>query len=311
MESSASIRPVFLVTGAYGLLGRRVVPLLAEKIPGCRIIAVGRGEAKGDVQSPQVEVARGDLRDASLWAGLPRAITHVVHLAAVIPWKVEERDKASVVTDNLSPLANLIEHSRRWDDLRQIIYSSSVSVYTQTGQLLREDSPCHPATLYGASKLAGEKLLCSMEARGVRVVSLRLSSLYAHGQYEGTVLPVMINRARQKQELLVHGDGTRTQDFLHCDDAARAHLLSFEKQARGVYNVGSGTSVTMTELAQTVSRIFADAEARIVHQPEKSDGDAGLKLDISKARRELDYQPSIDLESGLRQLKREMESITE
>jgi UDP-glucose 4-epimerase len=116
----------------------------------------------------------------------------------------------------------------------------------------------------------------------------------------------MVKRALQKQELLIFGDGTRTQDFLHCEDAAQAHLLSFQKQARGAYNVGTGTPVTMSELAQTVSRVFTEGKAPIVYQPEKGDGDPGLKLDITKARRELNYEPSIPLESGLQKLKQEL-----
>jgi len=282
--------------------------LLSQEIPGCRIIAAGRKEKEIHAQNSAVRSILGDLREEQIWACLPDTITHVVHLAAVIPWKAEDRYKASLLTDNLLPLAHLIAHSQRWPNLRQIIYSSSVSVYAQTGEYLKENSSRRPASLYGASKLAGEEVLHCLEARGIRTVSLRLSSLYAHGQHEGTVLPIMVGRARQKQPLLVFGDGSRTQDFLHCEDAARAILLSFQKQAHGVYNVGAGVPVSMAELAQTASRIFAGGMAQIVFQPEKPDNDPGIKLDISKARRELDYQPVIQLESGLEKLKLELDA---
>src|SRR5207248_4970691 len=105
-----------------------------------------------------------------------------------------EKLKACLVTDNLLPIAHLIESSQRWPNLRQIIYSSSVSVYAQTKEFLREDSLCQPTNLYGGAKLAGEELLGCVESRGVCTVSLRLSSLYSAGQYEGTVLPIMIRR---------------------------------------------------------------------------------------------------------------------
>jgi nucleoside-diphosphate-sugar epimerase len=309
MERSELLQPVILVTGAYGLLGSRVVPFLAQNIPGSQIIAAGRKEKDG--ANSIASSVFGDLRQEEIWASLPDTITHVVHLAAVIPWKAEDRYKASLVTDNLLPLAHLIEHSQRWPKLQQIIYSSSVSVYAQTSDYLTEDSAKSPANLYGAAKLAGEALLQAFEARGIRVLALRLSSLYAHGQYQGTVMPIMINRALGQQDLLIFGDGSRTQDFLHCEDAARAILLSLQKQARGVYNVGAGTPVSMTELAQTVSRVFADGKAPITHQLEKADSDPGIKLDISKARHELNYQPLLELEDGLRQLKQEMENIRE
>jgi UDP-glucose 4-epimerase len=311
MKDSAPLQSVILVTGGYGLLGSRVIPFLAQNIHDCQIIVVGREGRQGHWKSQNVKALNGDLRDENLWAGLPDTITHVVHLAAVIPWKAEEKYKASVVTDNLLPLANLLEHGQRWPNLQQIIYSSSISVYAQTAEFLDEDSPKLPANLYGAAKLAGEELLRCLEARGVRVVSLRLSSLYADGQYEGTVLPIMVKRALHKQDILIFGDGTRTQDFLHCEDAARAILLSFQKEAQGVFNVGTGNPITMTVLAQTISRVFADGKANIIYQPAKADNDSGIKLDISRARRGLNYEPLIQLEKGLEKLKKEMESIKE
>lgn len=306
MEHSESSQAVILVTGGQGLLGSRVVPLLAQSVPDAQIIVVARKADRRSSNIPQMETILGDLRDESLWTRFPPTITHVFHLAAAIPWRVEDRQKASVVTNNLLPLANLIEHSQRWPKLRQIIYSSSVSVYSQTDKFLDEDSPQQPATLYGASKLAGEKLLFALEARGVQTVSLRLSSLYGFGQYEGTVLPIMVDRALKKQDILIFGDGTRTQDFLHCEDAARAILLSFQKRAKGVYNVGTGTPVSMAELAQAVNRVFSSGATRVIFQQEKAESDPGIKLDIRKARRDLNYEPQIDLESGLQQLKQEL-----
>lgn len=255
---------------------------------------------------PRVEVIYGDLRDQQLWTRLPDNITNVIHLAAMIPWRPEQKSQASVLQDNLQPIANLIEYSQHWPNLQQVIYSSSVSVYAQTMAWLNECSATQPASLYGAAKLRGEGLLATLAVRNVSVVSLRLSSLYGRGQYQGTVLPIMINRARQKQSLVVFGDGSRTQDFLHCDDAAGAIELAFRGQARGVYNIGSGTPVTMSELAQTVRHVFADGSLEIVLQPEKIDSDSGIKLDISKARRELNYKPAIRLEEALQNLKQEL-----
>lgn len=307
MERSATLQPVILVTGGDGLLGSRLLPLLAENIPGAEIIVVTRS---GKQRSWTTNV-RGDLRDESLWARIPDTVTHVFHLAGVIPWKAEDRYNASLVRDNLLPIANLVQQSRNWTSLRQVLHSSSVSVYAATEKFLQEDSPRQPANLYAYSKLAGEELLRFVEAGGVRTVSLRLSSLYARGQYPGSVLPIMVSRARQKQDITIFGDGTRTQDFIHCEDAARALLLCFKKGAQGVYNVGTGTPVTMTELAQTASLVFSAGETKIVYEPEKGDHDLGIKLDISKARRELNYQPQMSLEQGLRKLKEEMESTKE
>jgi len=294
-----------VVTGASGLLGSRVMPLLRRTLPNSRIITITRHH-DATAADPDVEVLYGDLRDQQTWARLPVTVTCVIHLAAVIPWKNEDRQRENVITDNVTPIANLLDQSAQWPGLKQVVYSSSVSVYSPSSAWLNESSSTHPATLYGTAKLRGEKLFASLEARGVAVASLRLSSLYALGQYAGTVLPIMINRARQRQPLLVFGDGARTQDFLHCEDAAAAILLAFQNRACGVYNVGTGTPVTMSELAQIVRRVFADGSLQIIFDSQKTESDPGIKLDTSKARRELSYIPRIGLEEGLQNLKQEL-----
>jgi nucleoside-diphosphate-sugar epimerase len=303
----AARRPpaVILVTGAHGLLGSRVVPLFLRELPACRVIATGRG-AVGPSPAPNVEMRQGDLREASCWSALPTDITHVVHLAARLPWGSAAAEEARLVADNLIPLAHLIEQSRRWPALEQVIYGSSVSVYAPSGERLQENSPLRPATAYAAAKLAGESLIDCLAARGVRTVALRLSSLYARGQYAGTVLPRMVQRAVEHAEIEIYGDGSRTQDFLHCEDAARAVLLGLERGVEGVFNVGCGTPVTLAELAAAVNRVFAVGQARITHHPGTAADGHGIKLDISRAQAELGYRPRLQIVQGLERLRREM-----
>jgi UDP-glucose 4-epimerase len=296
-----------LVTGAFGFLGSYLGLILRERFDEGKILAVGRTPTdacwKG---SSKVQCLYGDLNDPKLWVALPKTITHVFHLAAVIPRVEEERKRASIAKDNLLPLLHLIEFSRAWPNLQQVIFSSTISVYAKTGLPLTEDCLKGPSDFYGASKLAGEHVLHCLESDGVRVVHLRYSSLYGYGQYQGTVLPLMIHGAIQKREIVVYGEGKRTQDFLHVGDAALANLLAYGKQARGIFNIASGISVTMQSLAQTINEIFIQNEARIISLSSKEDCDPGFKVDISKARKELNFQPSFQIREGLLKLKEEM-----
>ena len=298
---------ILLVTGAFGFLGSCLGMVLRERFDEGQILAVGRSRTdacwKG---SSKVEYLYGDLNDPKLWAALPKTITHVFHLAAAIPRGEEERKRVSIAKDNLLPLLHLIEFSRSWPNLQQVIFSSTISLYAKTGLPLTEDSLKGPSDLYGASKLAGEHLLNCLGSDEVRVVHLRYSSLYGYGQYQGTVLPLMVHGAIQKREIVVYGEGKRTQDFLHVRDAALANLLVYEKQARGVFNIASGIPITMQSLAQTINEIFAQNEARIINIFSKEDCDPGFKVDISRAKQELNYQPSFQIREGLQKLMEEM-----
>ncbi|HEY6805804.1 MAG TPA: NAD-dependent epimerase/dehydratase family protein [Pyrinomonadaceae bacterium] len=287
-----------LVTGGFGLLGSRLLPLLKQL--DAEVITISR-------RPNEQATLTGDLRDEKAWQQLPNDITHVFHLAAAIPWTPEERQRTSLITDNLLPITNLIERSESWPNLKQVIYSSSISVYTPTNERLSESSETHPPSLYGSAKFAGEEALKAL-SQTVRTVSLRFSSIYGRGQNPNSVLPLMVQRANAGQPLLVFGDGSRTQDYLHGEDAARALITCFQKEASGTYNVGFGTPTSMLELAQTVSRVFGDVPIEL--QPEKADNDRGIKLDVSKIKNELDFEPQISLERGLQQLKREITQDT-
>lgn len=298
---SATDKQLIVLTGGFGLLGRRVQALLAQQ-PNIEVITISRNPNPSNKEG--FRTIHGDLRDESLWQQLPNDVTHVIHLAATIPWNPAERGNASLIPDNVLPITNLCERSKSWPNLKQVIYSSSISVYSPNTDWLSEDSRLRPTSLYGAAKLSGEELILGLNAQGVKTVSLRLSSLYAHDQNGASVLPLMVNRALRKEPILVFGDGSRTQDFLDCDEAARSVITCFQKAAQGTYNVGSGTPTTMLELATVVSRVFGDTPIQM--QPEKADTDPGFKLDVSKIKDELGFESKVSLEDGLRKLKDEL-----
>lgn len=295
---TAPNKNLIVLTGGFGLLGRRVQPLLAQQ-PDTEVINITRNT--NTRSNENFTTIHGDLRDETLWRQLPDNVTHVIHLAASIPWNPPERENSSLIPDNVLPITNLCERSKNWPNLKQVIYSSSISVYSPNADWLREDSPRHPTSLYGAAKLAGEELIMGLNAREIQTVSLRFSSLYAHDQNGASVLPLMVNRALRKEPILVFGDGSRTQDFLQCDEAARAVITCFQKEAQGTYNVGSGTPTSMLELANVVSRVFGDTPIQM--QPEKVDKDPGFRLDVSKIKHELGFESKVSLEDGLRKLK--------
>jgi UDP-glucose 4-epimerase len=295
--------PVLLVTGTFGTLASRVLRRLAEERPG-RIITVGRLANRRLAVPSGVEFVDGDLRDGTLWAHLPNTITHVFHLAAAIPWQRERKTDAAVILDNLTPLSHLLERSYAWTRLRQIIFASSVAVYGWSAEILYENAPKQPADLYGAAKLAAEDLLLAAAARGIAVASLRYSSLVGHGQYPGTVIPAMVRAARQEQRICVFGAGSRSQDFLHYDDAAEAALLAYRCAAAGAFNIAAGKSITMTQLAELIREVCSSGTAAIEHRRDLPEGDPGFRVDISKAVRELGYRPRFDLRFGLAELSR-------
>ena len=310
-------RNVIVVTGAGGFLGSRVVPLVRRHAAHARVIAVMRRRRGRERVAAGVDIVHGDLRLPAVWRRLPPGVTHVIHLAAVMPWDHQAghqgfpsgvpapRTCPSVILDNVAPIAQLLEASTLWTDLRHIVYASSVSVYAPGRTVLRESSATVPASAYAAAKLAGEHLLAPLAARGVGIAALRYSSIYGAGQHPGTVLPLLADRARRGLPLRVF-NARRTQDFLHVDDAARATWLACRRAACGAFNVGSGRPVSMSILAREILDAFGrPATSRIIEDVRAAQGDQGIRMDVRRARRTLGFRPRIGLRDGLRRLARE------
>jgi UDP-glucose 4-epimerase len=297
-------RDVIVVTGAGGFLGSRVVPLVRRQAAHALIIAVMRRQRGRARDLPGVELIHGDLRLPAVWRRLPRTVTHLIHLAAAIP-RDRDANQSGVVLDNVAPIARLLHASLQWTNLRHVVYASSVSVYAPGREALRESSAKAPASLYGAAKLAGEQLLEPLAARGVGVAALRYSSIYGAGQDPRTVLPLFADRARRGLPLHVF-NGRRTQDFLHVDDAARATWLACRRAGRGAFNVGSGRPVSMSVLAREILETFGRSTAsRIVEETDAAKDDAGIRMDVGRARRTLGFRARIGLRDGLKRLARE------
>ena len=292
------------MTGATGLLGSHLLPLLHARSQAQIIATVRDGTAPAWLtRLGRVRIIAGDLRDSATWRRSPSTVTRVFHLAAAIERDRDGTHRTELARDNLTPTAHLVECCRTWPRLRQVVYSSSISVYGHTAATLTESSATAPHDPYAAAKLAGEDLLHAANLPEVSVACLRYTSLYGPGMYPDTVLPIMIRQALGDGEIVVYGQGRRTQDFLHCYDAACANLLAQQRGAAGIYNIGSGLPVSMAELARTASDVFTDGRARVTFAADRPEGPPGYTVDITEANRALGYRPRYQLEEGLRQVK--------
>lgn len=165
---------------------------------------------------------------------------------------------------------------------------------------------------YAIAKIAGVKLVESANRQfGKKWVSLMPTNLYGpNDNFDLTsshVLPALIRKFHEAKEaraagqdavVTLWGHGTARREFLHVDDAADACLVMMESGATGLYNVGSGSDVTIRELAELVAKVV-DYDGPIEWDTSKPDG-TPRKLMDSSAIRERGWEPKISLEDGIR-----------
>ncbi|AKT34834.1 UDP-glucose 4-epimerase [Pyrobaculum sp. WP30] len=283
-----------VVTGGAGFVGSHVAAYLAER--GFKVVAVDnleRASAVRRLEEVGVSLVVGDVR----FVDLPPAEA-VVHAAAYINVEESWERPYEYMWNNAAATARIAKQCAKTST--RLIYISSAAVYGEPQHLpINENHPTRPLSPYGLSKLAGEQV-AQMLAPGAAV--LRLFNVYGPGQtgpYAG-VVSKFIERAKGSLPPVIYGDGTQTRDFVHVADVARFVEVVLDRGAAGVFNVGTGRSVSIRELATIVMRLAGLGGEPLYAPPRPGDIKHSV-ADVTKAKL-LGWQPQIPLEEGLREL---------
>jgi len=315
----------WLITGGCGFIGRALITnLLADDANSIRVLdnlSVGQRDDLRAVSefaelplaesaSPwndRVALMVGDICDADAALAAVTGADVVVHLAAntgVAP--SVENPRADCQTNVLGTL-NMLEACRAAKVARFIFASSGAPLGVQVPPLHEGLAP-HPASPYGASKLAGEGY-CSayFHCFGVETVALRFGNVYGEGSgHKQSVVAKFIKMAMAGETLELYGDGTQTRDFIHISD-----LINAVQRAATVPGIGGEVFQIATALETTVQEmtdeLLAALEEEGIPRPptrfgDRRDGDVMRNFsDTTKAREQLNWQTSVPLKEGLKQ----------
>jgi UDP-glucose 4-epimerase len=291
-----------VVTGGCGFIGSNLAEELSKHMDVVVIDNLSTGNAS-NLEGVDVELIRGDVLDFGLLRRIFKDADYVFHLAAVVSVQESVEDPLKANEVNVRGTLNVLEAARR-ADVEKVVYSSSCAVYGDSDELpLNEETLPRPKSPYAVSKLTAENY-CRVfdEIYGIKTVSLRYFNVYGPKQDPfsdyAAVIPKFILKTLKAENPVIYGDGEQTRDFIYVKDVVRANIMAMEKGG-GVYNIASGESITINELARLVIEM-AGGSVRPVYERERG-GDIRHSLaDISKAK-ELGFTPSYTLEEGLKE----------
>ena len=294
------------MTGGAGFIGSHLVEAL---IRGGWAVAVvdnlvaGRRE---DVPA-EADFYECDVCDHDALLPVLAGADVVFHLAALpkVQFSIDEPHTSNDV--NLSGTVNVLNAAKE-GGVRRVIFSTSAAVYGDHETFpLSETLPPRPVTPYALQKYAGEEYARMYSAlHGLETVSLRYFNVYGprmrpDGAY-GLVVAHWLQAKEKGLPLPITGDGLQTRDFVHVRDIVRANLLAAmnENVGRGeVINIGSGSRISMKELAELFGGPVEWAPARVESRHTEADN--------RKAKELLEWEPAIDLEEGIAELLADIE----
>lgn len=132
---------------------------------------------------------------------------------------------------------------------KKVVFVSSVEVYGESQHPIKENSCYNNPGNYGLSKIAQEFLIKSLE----NYVIIRPTYLYGNEMNSNSLLPMWLDKAKQKKVITVYGDGTRRQDYLHIDDFVElCWQIAQNSKTKDIVIAASGQSISNLELAQLI-----------------------------------------------------------
>jgi UDP-glucuronate 4-epimerase len=302
-----------LLTGGAGFIGSHVTDYLLAQAHN--IVAIDNFDSyypkklkqrniAGAMLHPNYKFVQASFGDHEAMCELLRAedFDAVVHLAgrpgAAFSLEDPLKYERVLVSDLLSFLEALREHGPR-----QILAISSCSVYGAAPLPFREDAPCLQAlSPYGASKRAGEIFLTLYNRLyDFKVLIFRPFTVYGPRQRPDMAISNFARLMLRDETLRIYGDGSISRDCLYISDVAQAMAAAVQAFPSdfGVYNLGSGASVSINQLIGKLEALIGK-KAKIEHMPGRRYEAAQTQADISKAAKELSFQPKVKLDEGLK-----------
>lgn len=292
-----------LVTGGAGFVGSHLVDALVRE-NDVRILDDLSTGKRSNVND-DATLIEGDIRDSETLRRATEDVDLIFHEAGVVSVQQSVEDPIQANEVNLDATLALLERARELD--ARVVLASSCAIYGQPTEIpVSEDEPFSPSSPYGLQKSALDHYArLYEELYGLETVALRYFNIYgprqSSGDYSG-VISIFKRQATNGEPITVDGDGEQTRDFVHVDDVVRANLLAATTDHVGeAYNVGTGASVTIKELAETI-RDVSGSSSDVVHTDPRQGDIAESKADISKARDKLGYEPTIPLDEGISSL---------
>jgi len=300
-----------LVTGADGFIGSHLTELLLSK--GWQVRALSQYNAfntRGWLDQVESHTAlehqSGDIRDPYFCDSICEGIDVVFHLAALIAIPFSYAAPQSYIETNVTGTLNMCMAAKR-QKVKRIIHTSTSEVYGSARQVpISESHPLQPQSPYSASKIGADAIALSLfNSHNLPLCVARPFNTYGPRQSARAIIPTIISQLAAGQKQLKLGDVTPTRDFNYVTDTCAGFLaLATARNVEGeVFNFGSGTEISVLDLAHLISRLM-DCPIEILTdpirvRPEKSEVNR-LLCDASKAQEKLGLRQAYNLEQGLK-----------
>jgi dTDP-glucose 4,6-dehydratase len=299
-----------LVTGGAGFIGSNFILYFLKAHPQSAVVNLDKLTYAGNLENltevdsnPNYRFVQGDICDAALLQGLFKdGFDAVVHFAAETHVDRSIANARDFIQTNVMGTYCLLEAARQCRTAR-FLHVSTDEVYGSVASPAYSDEewPLRPNSPYAASKASSDLLVRSYwQTHRFPVLITRCSNNYGPRQFPEKLIPLMITNALEGKRLPVYGDGLNERDWIYVEDHCRGiDAVLHSGRAGEVYNIGAGQPSSNLDIIRRLLKLLGKSEDLIEFVTDRPGHDRRYAVDIAKARKQLHWQPAVDLEQGL------------
>jgi UDP-glucose 4-epimerase len=296
-----------LVTGGGGFIGSNLVRALLDEGNDVRVLDNFSTGNRANLAGLDIEVVEGELRSYERVHNAVRGVEVVFHLGALgsVPRSVQDPLTSSAV--NIEGTLNVLLAARD-EGIRRVVFSSSSSVYGPRRELpVTEDMPPDPISPYGVAKLAAERYCVSFSRvyESFESVVVRYFNVFGprqspFSQY-AAVIPLFVTAIAAGEPILIYGDGEQRRDFTYVSNVVDGTIRAAEAAGASgrIFNVAASAPATVNDVAAAIGTVLGKPVEKTFAPPRVGDIRDSW-ADVSAAREVLGWEPTVDLEDGLR-----------
>ena len=304
-----------LVTGGAGFIGSHLVDKLVaqgEEVTVIDDLSEGRTvNISGHLKSGSVRLVVGSILDRPLMLSLIASASVVYHLAAIVGVDKAYQESYKMLKTNIEGTQTVLETCKQFSV--NVVLASSSEVYGKNLNvpvIETDDTVLGKTSIprwgYAVTKLANEHLAWSFKS-DIAVALLRYFNCYGPRLhpfgYYSFVISLFIKQALKGLPITVHGDGQQTRSFTYIDDTIDATVAASKISQTETFNICRPIQTSISDLAVLVKKLTG-SKSPIVKQPrpkifEPFEETRHRNGTIDKAKKQLDFNPDIDLETGI------------
>ena len=305
-----------IVTGGAGFIGSNLVEKLLQNNWHVTVIdnydpfydkSIKKKNIASFINHPDLEFLEVDIRD---YDGLNEKLSGnydvIVHLAAKAGVRPSIENPTLYQDVNVMGTQNLLEISKL-KNIKQFVFASSSSVYGVNPNVpwSEDDFVLKPISPYASTKISGELLgHVYSELYGIRFIALRLFTVYGPRQRPDLAIHKFAHKILENEPIPVFGDGSTRRDYTFVEDIVSGitAAMVYDKTKYEIINLGNNRTVTLTEMIETIEKVFGK-KAIIDRQPMQPGDVPATYANVKKAKQLLNYEPSLSFEEGIQRFK--------